>query len=363
MTEDDPGSGAARDGPRGEVLVYALGGGLGHLSRARRVVRALGMADRAVLLTSSPHVDDPRVTGGLPVVRVDPALERDPSAVRALIVARSPATLIVDAFPLGILGELEGLGDARGSADDGTADVGGPGEPVRGAIAGSAAAVGPERDGGRGEPGRRGGPRIVHVARRLRWDAYRRRFADGRIRFARTLVLEPLEPAHEAFLRARSAEVVPFALDPEPLPSRRAGPEPHDRGPGRAAPGPHWLVVHGGPDDEILELVEHARERQRSEGVDVPIVLFAPSRPAGLPVGVAWRDEHPSASFLPSADRLVTAAGWNLMDETRDLAVRHHVVPFERALDDQPWRAARRRERLDATARGAPTAPHGDRGR
>ena len=52
------------------ILYYALGGGLGHLVRARAVLYTLGVAERAVLVTASPFAADARVVGGLPVVRV-----------------------------------------------------------------------------------------------------------------------------------------------------------------------------------------------------------------------------------------------------------------------------------------------------
>ncbi|WP_157260916.1 hypothetical protein [Patulibacter minatonensis] len=282
------------DDGRGEVLVHALGGGLGHLARACRVVRALGLEDRAVLLTASRHAGDVRATGGLPVVAVDPAAAGDPAALLDLIAARAPARIVVDAFPLGVAGELEGL------CSSGVA----------------------------------GGPRVDHVARRLRWDVYRPRFGAGRVRFGTTLVLEPLEPAHEAFLRDHSDRMVPWS----PPVERHA--------PRRAHPGPHWLVVHSGPDEETLELVAHAREHQAAEGTDLPIVVLSPTTPPGLPDDVLVRDELPAAPFLAAADRLVTAAGWNVLDESRPFRGRHHVVPFERALDDQPWRARHVRREL-----------------
>jgi hypothetical protein len=280
------------------ILYYALGGGLGHLVRARRTVRALGLEREAAILTASAFAGDQRVTGGLPVVRVPRGLEREPARVRELIAAQRPAELIVDAFPLGILGELDGLE----------------------------------------------GVRVRHVARRLRWEAYRRRFGRGRIRFAVSHVLEPLDEQHERFLREHSDRVEPLDLGATIVPGR----------PRRAVPGPHWLVVHSGPHEEILELVEHAREHQRAEGVAVPIVVVSPERPAGLAEDVVWRDLHPVAPYFAHADRIFTAAGFNVIQETAPFRDRQHVVPFRRPLDDQSARAARvRRERLATAPRPA----------
>jgi len=46
------------------IVYYAIGGGLGHLVRARAVLHTLGVAD-AVLVTASPFAKDARVTGAL----------------------------------------------------------------------------------------------------------------------------------------------------------------------------------------------------------------------------------------------------------------------------------------------------------
>ena len=77
------------------IVYYAAGGGLGHATRARRVLDALGLHD-AVIVSSAPR--DERVTGPY---RVVPA----PCDLRAL----RPERIIADAFPLGLFGELANL--------------------------------------------------------------------------------------------------------------------------------------------------------------------------------------------------------------------------------------------------------------
>jgi predicted glycosyltransferase len=93
------------------ILYYALGGGLGHLTRARKVLEALDLTRDAVLLTASPFGADPRVTGGLGVLKVPRRLGYDREAFRAWLrpVLREADELIVDSFPAGILGELCGM--------------------------------------------------------------------------------------------------------------------------------------------------------------------------------------------------------------------------------------------------------------
>lgn len=74
------------------IVYYAIGGGLGHATRARRVLDALGLD--ATIVTSA---DVPR------------ALEDDVDAHRDWIRSLGATRLIVDSFPLGIHGELVGM--------------------------------------------------------------------------------------------------------------------------------------------------------------------------------------------------------------------------------------------------------------
>jgi predicted glycosyltransferase len=71
------------------ILYYAVGGGLGHLARARRVLTRLGLRDRAVIVTAA---EEPRITDGIPTVTSADFLDYE--------------RIIVDAFPCGLLGEL-----------------------------------------------------------------------------------------------------------------------------------------------------------------------------------------------------------------------------------------------------------------
>jgi hypothetical protein len=255
------------------ILYYALGGGLGHLTRARRVLAALDLSERATLLTASRFARDPRVTGGLPVIGVPARLGRDRAAFRrwlaGALAALDPEELIVDSFPGGILGELCEL------------------------------ALPPAR----------------HVARRLRWPAYAARLAGPLPRYEVAYALEPLADDHARELAWCARRVQPLALPVEP-----AGAPLVDE--------PHWLVVHSGPDAELLALLGRAAAAPR-------IVVVSPRRPSRLPARAQWRDVYPVAPHLAHAERIVTAAGFNLVQETAALRERHVRVPFPRALDDQ----------------------------
>ncbi|MCA2219731.1 hypothetical protein [Nonomuraea aurantiaca] len=176
------------------------------------------------------------------------------------------------------------------------------------------------------------GPRVVHLARLLRWEAYRPLIQARPLRFHRTWLAEPVSDPHLAYLESVSDEVVPLALaDPPAAPA--------------TAPG-DWLIVHSGPPGEILELVAYARESAVLEGLSPRLVLVSPAAPPGLPAGVAHLAVSPAWPLFATAGRIVSAAGFNVVRQAAPYRHKHRMVPFPRRFDDQFTRAARaRRER------------------
>ncbi|QKG22480.1 hypothetical protein [Actinomadura verrucosospora] len=252
------------------IACYAAGGGLGHLTRLRAFLHTMAVDDEVVVLSDSPFAGDPRVSSGWTVRPASTGL-----------AALAPDELIVDAFPAGLKGELTRI-------------------PA--------------------------GIRVTHLARLLRWDAYLPLLPADPPRFDRTFVLEPLDTAHEAHLRAVSAEVAPLALtDP---PSERLDVD-------------GWLVVHSGPDAETLELLAYARDMVAMEGANPPLTLVSPHRPDGLPAEVVHLDAYPAGRPGPGVGRIVTAAGFNAVRQYAPWRERHRMLPFPRTLDDQFARAAR----------------------
>ncbi|NKZ07741.1 hypothetical protein [Actinomadura latina] len=256
------------------IVCYAAGDGLGHLTRLRSVLHTLSLtgarpAGPVTVVTGSRFAADPRVAGGWHVAETAAGL--------------IPDEVIVDAFPAGLRGELTRFPS---------------------------------------------GTRVTHLARLLRWDAYRPLLPADPPRFDRTYVLEPLDPAHDAYLREVSDEVSPLVLTDPPS-------EPID------VDG--WLIVHSGPDLETLELVAYAQDMASAEGVAPPMTLVSPQRPDDLPPNVTHLDVYPAYTPGPNVGRIITAAGFNAVRQYAPWRDRHRMLPFPRSLDDQFARAARAR--------------------
>jgi hypothetical protein len=99
---------------RGGILCYALGGGLGHLTRSLALGRQLRRrgCGPVTVLTNSPRADL-GAAEGLEVRCLQPVDGMSPAAlatwVQQAMEEEAPRLLIVDAFPRGLLGELPGL--------------------------------------------------------------------------------------------------------------------------------------------------------------------------------------------------------------------------------------------------------------
>jgi hypothetical protein len=272
------------------VLVhYALGGGVGHLVRARAVLRAMGAGADAVVLASSPHARHPHVAQGLQIVSPPPELEPGGPAFRGWLSDRlaDPRAdrILVDAFPCGLFGELAAALPA--------------------------------------------GVPVAHVARLLRWREYIETTGGRLPRFEVTYVVEPLGAEQLAGLAGCSGRVEPLPLG-----------APEQALPPIEPPEPFWLVAHSGPRGEVATLIAYACETRAVEGVEIAIVVASLDDPGPLPEGCRWLEMFPVAPLFGRARRLFTAAGFNVMREAAPWRERHRVLPFPRRFDDQFARAS-----------------------
>ena len=213
------------------IAVYAMGGGLGHLARARRVLHALGCAPKeAVILSASPLACGPDIVPA--PRRLAHARTEFAAWLKKTLRALAPSKVVVDAFPLGILGEL---------AD----------------------------------------PRVLpdvlayHVARILKWDAYRDAFSGTPRKYEASFIVEEVGGPHREFLAENSNRVASLDLSPDPQ-SRTENP----------FKGSTWLIVHGGPAAEVRALIEFAVMKSKKIRSPVCRRIAARTRPTGR------RDAH-----------------------------------------------------------------------
>ena len=304
------------------ILAYALGGGLGHVTRVRALASTLRWTEPLTILTSNPAATDPRVCGTATTVLAPLAVARDRRGLEAFVrdtAARvAPDRVVIDTFPDGILHELKQETFAAAP--------------------------------------------LTHVTRAVKWAAYDARRPDrpdgrrpgdpddggaasGRAtRYAVTYATEPLPSAQRTALAARSLEVVDLDLRDVDEPARDQD--------GRVVEGlraalgaedvrPLWIVVHSGPEPETLELVAYAREVARGSGADPHLVVLTRARPDGLDPEVVHLDLQPAWPLFGHADRVFAAAGSNVVRQLQPHRATTSLLPFERRYDDQHARARR----------------------
>lgn len=273
------------------MVYYAIGGGLGHLVRAQAFLRTIGHADTAIVLTASDFARDARVGAGVEMLIAPKSLEHDAAALRRWLMREleriGADCLCVDAFPAGILGELCDL----------------PAGLV---------------------------PDFWHVARLLRWEEYAQVMRGAVPRYEHVWRVEELTEPHQRFLDRHCDRCADIELVDAPCVAAEVD-----------VCEPFWLIVHSGPHAEVSELVAYADEIRSMEGVAVPLWLASLEPPVHLPPGTRMLDAYPAAAYFPHAQRIFSAAGFNVMRQTAPYRDKHAVLPMPRRFDDQFERARR----------------------
>lgn len=279
------------------ILYYALGGGVGQVTRALAVLHTLNIRDNVLIVTA---VDSTFVKTVPDTVQFDnpPATvcgdARKLSAyLQHLINKLQPFEIIVDSYPLGAWGELKNITYC--------------------------------------------GP-ITYLARLVKWSCYTRKAGNQFFIYTRTFVLEPLHEEHQFIVDRISETVLPLELNDPPL--RKPLPPIPDL-------EHHWLILHSGPEEEVNDLINYAKQIRNIEHKQNPILLVTPSAINKWPVRqITHKRFFHAHRILPYVDKIITACGYNTMRQTRQFRHKHHFFPFTRQYDDQYFRAAFYRDSL-----------------
>jgi hypothetical protein len=148
------------------------------------------------------------------------------------------------------------------------------------------------------------------------------------------IACEPLAADHRALLEQGGGEVIdlpgrirfPAEEVTAPIPGELAA--MFDR-------GPTWLVVHGGPVEEVELLVGLAEDDRRRQGGGQLAVVTPRTLPSRGTV-----EYFPAARLFAAATRVVTAAGYNSVAELSPYPQKRLCYAFERKYDDQAGRLA-----------------------
>ena len=272
-------------------LFYVPGGGWGHGYRVATYIRQQGL-DRVRVIGTNPAIAGLFTPGHFELLAVDEDSSKAPlqEALRTSLAGLSPEVFYTDTFPMGIMGELEGLVPESWQC--------------------------------------------IHLARRMNWEAYAPVLPAKAIHYARTLAVEPLQAEQLSWLSEHSNTVGHLLLDyPAPNPDRVSGWL-------RNLPRPLWLIVHTSNADEVESLLSHAADIARMEEVS-PFYLLISDMDVRLPGPGIQVYDTPACDWFPHADRIFCGGGFNTLQQVRDFAQKTKALPFPRRFDNQAERIGR----------------------
>ncbi len=270
--------------PGSPILYYAMGGGLGHLSRTLAIADELGPFASSIRILGSSNLA-PMVLAStgytIDYITEDKLVSKESyyGFLSAYIEQHQFASIIVDTFPFGIVGEWLTLAK----------DV----------------------------------PKLL-IARSLIWD----RYADiinikknNCIREypTRTLAIEPLDIDYEAVLTGHSA----VAYLHEPILQGRSRQRGSDESEGLVN---RCAVVHSGNQNERDLLLGYAKKLFLEKNISVPIDTLFPDQKI-----------YPANDLLSSYKYIISGAGYNMaaMASQAGPSRHHYLFPFTRKFDDQ----------------------------
>ena len=208
--------------------------------------------------------------------------------VRKQINETKPDRLIIDSFPGGILGELTDLSELSYIKE------------------------------------------IEYIARILKTDVYKKRINGNLPKFSKIWQVEKLGKEQNLFLEnlaaANNISINKLKLT---YPVSNADSSIN-------LPINCWLIVHSGSDIELQELFNYAQDTAMLENISPNFVVVGQiQRPDFLAANISYYSVYPLTFLLEKASKVISGAGFNIMQQMSEMKEKHIVLPFERALDDQ----------------------------
>jgi hypothetical protein len=268
---------------------YCMGGGLGHITRFTAFCRHFSL--KPALLTNCEMVRSGQIKPlAGPIFIPDEADNINFASFRtwvsSAIECSRPKTLIIDAFPGGILGELCEL-------------------PVLRQV------------------------QCIYLARILDLKAYKSRLTAALPVFTKIYRIEQFGDEQQQWLQTLNAPIEDLTL-PYPLTNS------HEKVESTQLPDNCWLIIHSGANDELEQLWQFARQTAEIEGQTPNFAMASPrNRPEFLPEKIAHYSLYPADNLIAQCTRVFSAAGFNIMQQMKVCRQKHHVMPMPRALDDQ----------------------------
>lgn len=268
-------------------LFYVNGGGLGHLSRINAFIFTKKIKlEECLILTSSEFA-----TLLFPISNIKTIPNKYSEDKKKLVLfikntidENSFENIYIDTFPLGILGELQFV-DFKGIS-------------------------------------------LNYIARHLKWNLYSSLYQYANLKYKFTYIVENVDNEHFEFIDSNSNQQLRLTLDYQKSKPTKEVLEIFN------SPKEIWLIVHSTPIDEVLALLEHAKDIANVENKNPQFVIISQSK-LGISEDIIQLDYFPAYNLFPYANKIISGCGFNIMQQTKNFRKKHIAIPFPRKFDDQ----------------------------
>ena len=266
------------------IAFYAFGGGFGHLSRTRKIIDILAI-DHYVILTNNARAFDFFAKDQVLLIELQNPSDKNELQKKLVSALHSiqPTQLFMDTFPSGILGEL---------SEDNVGHF-----------------------------------KLVIISRRMKWKQYLLEYPEADLKFAKSIIVEPLEDEHLSWLKKHSEDIEEINFIRKLSAKKEIT---------KISKEPTWLVVHSQPSEEVDLLIEHAMDLAKMETHDAKLVVISGVMPSTK--NIEWYNDENPMDWYPGVEKIITAAGFNTMKEVQPWSHKHICLPMPRRYDDQFWR-------------------------
>ena len=290
------------------ILYYAVGGGLGHVSRSLAIIHTLIIpSDEIIILSSIKNVAKIFKTTRYKHIPVHDKFDKKPDEYEAwlknILDNYAIKQVFLDAFPFGIKYEWENI-----------------------------ALFCPQI-------------KFTYIARLLNKETVNQIITRQKICYTQTFICEKIEnQQHLSFINNHSEIVSNLELS---YPVNKKISLTYKRLFLKIKKDDNklYLIVHSGSENEIEMLLDYANEISVVKKEIPFFILISPLvHLVKLPEHCLGFSYYPASTFFEMADRIFTACGFNSMQQTLLYTEKHHFLPFPRKLDDQFQRANLRRK-------------------
>ncbi|MCT4586682.1 MAG: hypothetical protein N4A71_02565 [Carboxylicivirga sp.] len=275
------------------ILYYAPGGGLGHVSRALKLMQQWQFDNFRIITnsTAASHFIDSQQLIIIPKKEQNQAGQ----VLQALLSTERVLSFYIDTFPCGLAGELNNVTIPANIE-------------------------------------------VHYVCRRVKWNEYEK-YLTTPPHFHSTYIFEEPEADQHSFIQKSSEQIKQILLNPINLSASKKSLIEQYNLPKKQ---PVWLITHSDNPTELTTLINYAKDIAQIE--DCHPYLLVNTNIENVEFDADQLIFHyPSYDLFEICDRIFSACGFNLMHETQEYSDKHFFIPFDRKYDDQFWRANKRK--------------------